>query len=472
MWLILFGRIAQFLLMLATLRVATSCLTPAEMGKIAIITTSIAFVSSFLINPVGMYVNRQLHRWHSEGCVNKFIGYQYGYVFIIALISSVVIGLLSAFGLLDMHLPKHFVMVFVFFSLFFNTINQTAIPSLNLLGFRGWFTLLSIATVLLGLVFAILFVKNFKAQSEYWLSGLLVGQILLAIVGALVFYKKANHHPRVVSVAKPHPKVVFQFAWPIAVAIGLTWFQSQSYRFFIEDSFGLSSLGLFVAGYGISAGIMAGFESVFVTYFQPFFYEAVSVSTEDNRVKAWNQYALAIIPSVLLLAFTLSALSIKLTELMLAPSFRTASIFVIWGAFTEAFRVLSNVYNMVAHAEQDTKMLILPNFIGAFVCLMLIHFLMPHFGILGIASALLISGFTVVAFLHIRMKQKLSIRVPYYEISRAILFGLLICCMSYVSEPLLQENITVVFFQFGVVGLLFMMAEYYLLKIRGAILWT
>ena len=54
--------------------------------------------------------------------------------------------------------------------------------------------------------------------------------------------------------------------------------QGQGYRYLLEGQLGLAQLGLFVAGYGISAGMIAGFESVLTTYFQPRLYRDVSMT--------------------------------------------------------------------------------------------------------------------------------------------------------------------------------------------------
>lgn len=471
MWTIVFGRVAQFLLMLATLKLATHFLTPSDMGKIAIVTSTVAFISSFLINPIGMYINRQLHGWYQDGSITTHMQHYVCYLFIVALLSAGSVGLCHYFHLLLFHMPNAFVIGFVFLTLFFNTINQTAIPSLNLLGFRSAFTLLSIATVFCGLFCAVFFVNYFSAKSQYWLLGILLGQIVFALVGSWIFYQKARQPKKMIH--KPDFSVIkiMQFAWPIALATGLTWCQSQSYRFFLEQAFGLGILGLFVAGYGISAGIMAGFESVFSTYFQPLFYKAVSNGNQASRARAWNQYALVVIPSTLVLAFTLAALSHQLATVMLAPSFQMAAQFVVWGAFAEAFRVVGNVYNMVAHSELNTKMLIMPNLIGACASLVSIYFLLPYLGVTGVALALVLAGGVVVLFLHMNTQKQLSTRVPYQEIMCAIGFGLLIVGFNGAIGFLVQSVQISIYIQFLAVGMIFMLAQYYLLKVKGGYPW-
>src|SRR5580698_3094950 len=57
------GRGAQFLLALATVRVGTTLLSPAEMGRVSLVVTTTGFFIFLLVNPVGMFINRRLHSW-------------------------------------------------------------------------------------------------------------------------------------------------------------------------------------------------------------------------------------------------------------------------------------------------------------------------------------------------------------------------------------------------------------------------
>src|SRR5574340_542388 len=77
---ILFGRAAQFLLALAMMRVATTLLSPEEMGRMSLVTTTTAFFALFLINPVGMFINRRLHAWQSSGLARHYLTCYAGYL--------------------------------------------------------------------------------------------------------------------------------------------------------------------------------------------------------------------------------------------------------------------------------------------------------------------------------------------------------------------------------------------------------
>ncbi|MFZ4077413.1 MAG: lipopolysaccharide biosynthesis protein [Legionellaceae bacterium] len=435
MLLIAFGRLAQFFIMLLTLRLASTYLTPDDLGKMAIITTAMALLSSLLINPVGMYVNRQLHTWNSTGDVRQYLGMHWAYIFMTAIFSAGLLSLGQMLGVLHLHFQTSFVFIFVFLSLFFNTINQTTIPSLNMLGFRGWFTLLSVGTLVLSLIGALSMLLMFGRSSSSWLFGLLLGQITLGLYGGIILYKKIGPAR---SEKKPGSilalNTIFQFSCPIALTVGLTWIQSQSYRFFIEDAFGLSTLGLFVAGYGISAGVIAGFEAVFTTYFQPAFYKKISQGNETQRTEAWNVYAQAILPTLVVVCGVLVLLSSAITSLILAPTFQSAARFLVWGALIESCRVIVNVYSMVMYAEKNTRLLIFPNAIGAIVSLVLMLCLIPKMGIVGVGMGLGISGVLVVGVYHVVIKKRHAIRLPYQQISFSFIFTLILCLIHTLMD--------------------------------------
>jgi O-antigen/teichoic acid export membrane protein len=199
----------------------------------------------------------------------------------------------------------------------------------------------------------------------------------------------------------------------VAISVGFNWLQTQGYRFFVADSLGLVALGLFVAGYGISAGLMAAFESVLTTYFQPKFYKRVSNSNMAEQSLAWNQYAGAILPSLLLVTFSLAGLAPELTRFMVGPAYQSASQFVVWGILAEGARVVAGVYSMSAHAKMKTRLLLLPNLLGAAICITLIWALVPAFGAHGVGLARSLAGIGMVVTMHYMMIVLLEMSLPY-----------------------------------------------------------
>ena len=469
MLLIGLGRIIQFGLLLLTLRLATSLLSPTEMGKISIVTASVAFFALFLLNPVGMFMNRRLHAWDLRGQATSYLRYFWRYLLIVNVFSALVLFVLIEFNVWNPSIDIYWLLLLVCGNLIFGTLNQVVIPGLNLLGYRGWFTVLTVATVATSLIFAVALVRQISPNSESWLSGLLIGQLIVGLIGKKIFFgklkktgSKNNTLPKL-----SHDQIhnFFEFAWPVAIAVGLGWIQNQSYRYLMEERLGLMELGLFVAGYGISAGLVAGFESVFTTYFQPKFYKLISNDNVSQQTKAWQDYAQAILPSLLITSFFIVATAPDLTQLLLGSSFRQSSQFVVWGSLAESVRISISVFGMAAHARMNTKLLLIPNFVGAVISVTLVWYLIPLYGSEGVGLGL-VSSFVIALLLTIRITRKhLQASLPLNLFLKSVIMGVVLLMIAKALWQLLNYEHSYLFsvIRLSIIGLFFLLFQYVML---------
>jgi len=467
LFLIVLGRIAQIFLLLATLRIATTVLAPDEMGRMSLILTSTAFFALFLVNPVGMFVNRRLHAWQESGRAGRYLSVYFFYLLLVCTSAALTLVLLNTFGLVAFRTSLPWLLLLITGSLFFNTLNQTFIPSLNLLGHRKAFIVLSLLTVAASLLLAVGMTRFFFHRAEYWLLGIVAGQMLVGLVGMKVFEKEANISFSLTSRIGPeHRKRLFGFAWPIAIAVGLNWVQTQGYRFVLGESLSMSVLGLFVAGYGISAGIIAAFESVLTTYFQPQFYKRITNDDPLMQAVAWNTYAAALLPSLILLVCMVWAVAPELTNLLLGPAYAASAAFIVWGALAEAGRVLTSVYSLVAQVKMNTRLLILPSLLGAAVAVGLIWWLVPMHGGQGAGIALTVAGTVVVLAMHMLVRRQLAMRLPIRAavISLAMGGGLILLALVMRSLFHNQPGRLVTLTVLAILGVVFLLMQYSLLK--------
>jgi O-antigen/teichoic acid export membrane protein len=395
------------------MRIATSYLPPNEMGRLSLISAATAFFALLFVNPVGMFINRRFHAWDTLGHAKYYLKLHWLYLLIVSLVAAASLTAVNGNHAFGFQFNTAWLLILVCGSLLFNTVNQTAIPSLNLLEFRGYFIILTLATIGASLASSFLLVSVFEPTAEYWLLGLLIGQAVFAVIGAKLFFGKLQPEIPVQVPSRAHLMLLFHFGWPVAISVGFNWLQTQGYRFFVADSLGLVALGLFVAGYGISAGLMAAFESVLTTYFQPKFYKRVSNNDRAEQSLAWNRYAGAILPSLMLVSFLLAGLAPELTYFMVGSDYQSASQFVIWGVLAEGARVLAGVYSMSAHAKMKTRLLLLPNFLGAVICIALIWVLAPAMGAHGVGLARSLAGLGMVVAMHYLMIAALEMQLPY-----------------------------------------------------------
>lgn len=475
---IIIGRAAQFILALAMLRVATTLLSPEEMGKVSLALTTIAFFAMFLVNPVGMFINRRLHAWQANGSARAYLERYAGYLIGVALLAAICLPLFNLSGLVNFGMPIGWVVALVCASLIFNTINQTSIPSLNMLGDTRGFVALSVATLAASFVCAVTLVETVQTSAQYWVMGLLLGQMLLAVVGTQMLFAKLGLHGATAT-ASPgirgrHLQVLFDFAWPVALAAGLGWVQSQGYRYIMESHLGMAQLGLFVAGYSISAGMIAGFESILTTYFQPRLYRDANKDHPAEQAQAWQRYATAVIPSLILTVALIVLLAPEFTRVFLGERFQGAASFVVWGALAEAARVLAGVYSLIAHVYMRTRWLIVPTAVGAALSITLCVLLIPPLGAQGAGIALALAGFVVVALLHILLAHRAGGGVPLHTLWQAALAAVVLCAAALGMRVLFNTTEWAVVISVIVItglvylGLLYRLLRQHLVEMREA----
>ena len=465
MLIIFFGRVFQFTLLLLVIRIATTYLPPEEMGRLSLITTTVAFFALLFINPVGMFINRRFHAWDGLGRASYYLKLHWLYLLIVCLVAAVcliVFNQISAFGF---QFNLVWLLLLVCGSLLFNTINQTSIPLLNMLEHRGRFILLTLATIVAGLVSSFLLVTSYEKTAELWMFGLLIGQGLAALIGVKMLFNKLRPKVNVSKPTWPHFHHAFHFAWPVAISVGFNWLQTQGYRFFVVDALGLVDLGLFVVGYGISAGLIAAFESVVTTYFQPKFYKNVSGNNSVEQSLAWNKYAGALLPSLIVVMLIIIGLAPELTYLIVGPEYQSASQFIVWGVLAEGGRVIASIYSLSAHAKMKTQLLLVPNIISSCACIALIWALAPEFGASGVGWARALAAFGMVLIMHNMMTRVFNLKVPYILLLKGAALGGILIAVAVEGRRMLQAASSLV--EAGVliigIGLIFLPIFFWLL---------
>ena len=470
------GRLIQFLLLILTVKISTTLLPPSEMGKVSIIVSTIAGFALLVLNPVGMFINRRILIWNQRGVVKQYLRVFWFYVLAMALFSSCFLAALTYSHIWDTDINKLWLIGLVAFNIVFATVNQVAIPSLNLFGYQFQFLILSIATNFFSLIFAVTLVLKFSINAELWLVGVLLGNLVIGLYGAKVFYEKLNNS-NITNFGfdfnqfnKLHLHGFFNYTWPIAFASLLGWIQSQSYRYSIEQNTGLEELGLFVAGYGISAGLIGAFDSVFTTYFQPKFYKKISEFDDAfSHSSAWSSYANSIFPALLLTTVLIICLAPSLTRLLLGDRYHGVEHFVVFGAIAEMLRLSSGIFALMAHAKMKTKLLLIPNFIGALLAVLLTHLLISKYGVIGVAYALILSFLASAYLSFFSIKKYLANHFRFKGLAFAIVLS---SCLWGFSKIIRVNNwftfqpstLITDFFQSSLIGLLFMYFLYLILK--------
>lgn len=448
------------------MRTATQLLSPEEMGRMVLINTIAAFFTVLLISNVGMFINRRLHAWNAQGQVKQYLNYYWGYLLLVSVIAAACLVAINTIGAVNFQTDTAWLLILVCGSLLFNTANQTLIPSLNLLEFRGWFISLTLLTIITGFLFSLLLVLYFGPRAEYWLLGQLIGLTLLTFAGGKVFFDRVSGPNTEITVSSGHIRTLFLFAWPVAISVGLNWVQTQGYRFLMENMAGLSALGLFAAGYSVSAGLFAAVETILATYFQPRFYKRISDGTRDGESAGWNEYARVMLPALVLTGIFIAILAPEIARFLLGPAFQSASVYIAWAAGIEVLRATAGIFGLVAHARMNTRLLLLPNALGAFVATLLVWLLLPGFGLNGAGAALVAAGIFTLVSMYLLMRGQLAMSLAPQRLFLTLLFGggLLAAAWALRSFMGAGESLWQVLLTLTATGLVFLAMQFALLR--------
>ena len=410
-------------------------------------------------------MNRRIHAWDNEGKIERYYNYFWLYLVVVCGASFISLYAFIQAGWVDFHTKTGWILALVSGSLLITTVNQVVIPGLNLLGHRGWYIGLFLATLLASLAAATTLVVFQAPTAANWVSGILTGQLILGAVGWRIFFRKTHSEPTAAKPTTAQAKTLLAFAWPISIAVGLGWTQTQSYRFMMESSLGLHALGIFAAGYGISMAIISGFETIFTTYLQPIFYKKISNSELSVQVAAWQDYAETIFPSLLLVGFFIWSITPELTRLILAVEYRSSQEYIGWAIIAELARVATAVFGMAAHARMKTKFLLVPNLVGALAFLILLYFLMPLYGSHGVGASLALASIASCLASYVATRMLFSFRFPRKGLFKSALFGVVLIPLSGMlrQEANAPSDMLYTVIQLCLVGAVFLVFQYQLL---------
>ncbi len=452
---ILLGRGLQGVTLIVSIRLMTTLLSTEEAGRYYILLGLTAFFALFLVSPVGNYVNRKTHDWYRDGTISKNLAVVWLYLLAVSVVAFLILLAIRSLAGVGTDVTLIWLIVLVIGSILFNTANVTVITIINMLGNRIWFIAFSILTLWLGLGLSSLFVIKFGARAEYWLAGLIVGQLLIFLPSYWYLIRRLSHLENEPGFSSPCISRVnamsspFHFAWPLAITAGLSWVQTQSYRFVLGYVGGLESLGLFAVGFGIATAIMAAFYDIFSLYYYPIFYKQISTADSEGKRLAWNESAVYLFPAAILMAAFIIALGPYLAKLLVAAHFLGAEHFIIWGALSQLAFILGAGFQMLAQAEMRTTWLIRPSITGAVVAVIGVLGLAQWNPQLGSGIALTVAGFAMVLHLALKLHKEVPFSLPWRRIFISIVLSvpLLVVFLVYVNpligRPTYVQSITV-----------------------------
>lgn len=427
------SRVLQIFLSLAAVRLYTAYLSKAEIGNLYLILSLVGFFSLTFVNPAGMFVNRRLHKWAADKTiVNNFAVYNL-YLLVLSFFSVLIVVVLHNALKVGANIDLDLLCLLVMFQIYFNTWNQTILPSFNMLNHRVSFVAFTLVTLLLGLALSCFLVVYYKPCAAVWMMGQLSAQAIVTIAAFLYFKRLTGSEFDYAAFrnvfTRDNVETICRFTFPLVLTTFFLWTQNQSYRLIVEKHIGLEFLAFIGLGMGVSSSIASAAESLVQQIYYPMFYSEINTSDPVRRTSAWNKLAQMTIPIYVSIALLVSFLSPFLVRILVDVKFFDAYIYVIFGAWVELFRMTTGILSNVAQSEMQTKSLLKAYFVGSVLATVGVWFgsLSVNYRLM-IPACLVVSGFVTMQLMYFEMRKLMVIEIGFRRVLQSMLvsvpFGL------------------------------------------------
>jgi O-antigen/teichoic acid export membrane protein len=429
------GRALQVLAGLVTIKTATTVLSPGEVGSMNQLMSLAILGTSALLMPMTAYIGRGCLEWMDAGILSQRLGSYLLIILAVALACGSIVWAIQAqlmvvSGMAPVWVAGLVVLYTVGFSL--HTMGSSG---LNLMGHRFLYILFMNIAAWGGLLLAIWWSKP-EASPELWLLGIFFGFLLSSLSYVLLDrYARTSiplHSSHLPAVLPFDRWTVFLFVGPQAVAFVFWWIQSQGYRFILSWVADITTVGLFAAGYMICSMPMQTFENLFNEFYSPTLFRALKGQNIEGIARAWNDYAAAYIPAVILFGAFLAGNAVFMVKLLLGEQFQAIASILIWPALTETFRAVSSTLHHLGLAKVDMTVNIYPLMTGAFLAPILIYVLASYEPLWGTALALLLAGLAVFAVAIPISCRALPIAWPVRRMFHAVALGVPLCFLGWI----------------------------------------
>jgi len=426
MFIIVFGRILIMITSIISIRLFTTFLSPAEIGRLNIFLAIYSWFALVLLNPVVMYVNRKIIEWNMIESVHKNLISLFKYFIIVAMSAGfgvVVLNHLIGIGIIASSI---WIFIIIAGSILLTSLNVSVLGWLNLFRKRFLFVFFSVLTLWLGLGISIFFILRLFPKAEYWLLGQLLGNALILLLATVTLFRILKKSNAAISDNKEGftLSAVFNFAWPLAIGTFLYWCHTQGYRFVFQKLVGLDTLGFFVVGFGLGSNLMLSFDTLFNQYYHPIFYSGIANNSDQQKTIAWNKYAHAFFPASIIVAVYVSLGGPLFAKVFTGERFHIVGNIILWGAVSELFRMFASTIGMISHAQMEMKPLILPSITGAATAIISIFLFVRINPFLGGGVSLALGWFFASTHLFFKMKRLLPVQIPWRRIIYSLILSL------------------------------------------------
>lgn len=411
------GRVMLVVCSIVSIRIATTLLGPNEMGRMHLALSAVNFFA-LLIGAVSLYFYRQVMEWHIDGRLRQNIVRYAKFLVAGAAIACVLMLLMYS---VDDHpwksIPAPWLVTVLGGNLVLVSLSGALLHCVNVLGQRVYYVLLANLASWSGLAAAVGVVLYAGANAMLWLTALLLGQILALAGAAIALRGSIRATTQLVQVGDQRSddfriRAVWQFSWPLVICTGLYWVQRSSYVPMMAAGADLALLGLFSVAFTVGLMVMSTFDTLFREYYAPIYYGAIAAASDARKIAAWEDLADAYFPILIVVLAFVAGSGGLLLELLVSFEFRHLGFVVAWGALGQAIISVYSVYMLLSASFMDNRVLLVPNFIGATVVLILLLALLPTEPMSGAALAVNCGLLATVLVAGWRLGSRYSLRLP------------------------------------------------------------
>lgn len=269
--------------------------------------------------------------------------------------------------------------------------NSILINYLNVKDYLIKYSKLGILNATCGLLFlVIILISRFPSFSNVQI--LWLAQLMSAFVGSVLFitlkkiiinYLKIGYNTFI--------KKYISFAIPLLFLAIWAWINNYFDRYAIEYFLTIKQVGTYNASYSVGSKFFILLSPIFMILVTPHVYNISRTNLKKKSIKKFAAYYIFISVPILIGIYFLKN---YIGELLLSEKYSEGFHIIFWIALAFFIVTLTQLFELLFYAKENTKVLMLGNMVAALFNILLNVIWIPRFGIMGAALATCIA-FTI-----------------------------------------------------------------------------
>jgi hypothetical protein len=357
------GNIPRFILLIVYTRLQTFFLDYENLSKFYLVFSIYTFFSFIIIGPVGTYVTRNILEWYKSNQINSGLKT----IFLRIIIPIAIFALISISSLgsaLEISSNSIYIALIIFFIIIAKTANELIFPVFNLIDKNLIYLSLVLIFHILNPVFSVVIIKIYEPSFNFWLIGLILSNLVVAIIGWNIISKLPQNNRVEINF-----KQLKSFSYYIMIGNILAWTLTDGFRFIAEVKIGLVNTGILILGLIAASQIFANIEVLMNQFLMPRYLQKIAKADYISRSKAFNNLLNVAIPLYFIIVIVTTQLSEVVLNVIIDKSKINLPLIGVFitGVWIEFLKIILNTLKNISTSEYKTNAIIPPFLIGAFI---------------------------------------------------------------------------------------------------------